>query len=112
MPAPAARIRSASVPCGTSSASISPLSTYSLRASRCEARVGAVNEQIAFLTSSLRISHSMVGTSSGILLGQRLVEVDRHAHDGEPAKADHRAVRDVANGVGETGEDFAFGHAD
>src|SRR5216684_402806 len=44
------------------------------------------------------------------LLGQRPIEVDRHADDGKPAKPDHRAVWDVMHGVGEAGVDLGFGH--
>ena len=69
----------------------------------------------------------MVGASSGIVAPPRVpfdtqvsplapcsakrpVEVDRHADDGEPAKADHRPVRNIADRVGECGEDLRFGH--
>src|SRR6516162_1895674 len=65
MPAPAARIRSASVPCGVSSASIKPFSTYSVRTSRCEARVGAVKAQMTFLTWPLAIICPISGASAG-----------------------------------------------
>ena len=75
MPAPAARIRSASVPCGTSSASISPRSTYSDRISLCEARVGAVKAQITLRTCPFLIIWPKSGASAGSVAPPR-VEFD------------------------------------
>ena len=86
MPAPAARMRSAKVPCGVSSASISPFSTYSVKTNRCEARVGAVKAQTTFLTWSLRIIWLMSGASAGKVAPPR-VEFDTQVSSLAPCLA-------------------------
>ena len=73
MPAPAARIRSARVPCGTNSASINPFATYSVSTSRCEARVGAVKAQITFFTCPFRIIQPISGAAAGRVSPPRVV---------------------------------------
>src|SRR5216684_4291420 len=70
------------------------------------AHVGSVGRQGRAAPRAVRDA----GQVFGALLGQRPVEVDRHADDGKPAKPDHRAVGDVADGVGEGGVDLGFGN--
>ena len=65
MPQPAARRRSASVPCGTSSATTLPSATYCVSGMRSEARVGAVNEATTFATWSFCTSMPISGIRSG-----------------------------------------------
>ena len=85
-PAPAARIRSAKVPCGVSSASIRPFSTYSVSTSRCEARVGAVKAQITFLTCPFLMIWLISGASAGKVAPPR-VEFDTQVRFFAPCRA-------------------------
>ena len=61
MPLPAARRRSASVPCGTSSASTSPASWNRAKGSTSVGRVAAVKEQTTFRTCPFSTSMPMSG---------------------------------------------------
>ena len=116
IPAPAARSRSTSVPCGTSSASTSPDSKYFEKAIVCDARVGAVNEQIIFRTWPFSTRMPTSGVPSGMptpppgrletmvrlaraLPRERRDQVARHAGGREPAAGDRRAVGNVRDRV-------------
>ncbi len=61
MPLPAARSRSASVPCGTSSASTSPASWKRAKGSISVGRVAAVKEHTTFRTRPFSTSIPMSG---------------------------------------------------
>ena len=54
-----------------------------------------------------RIRHA--GQVFGALLGDRLIEVDRHSDDGKPAEPEGRTIRNVADRIIEAGTDLTPG---
>ena len=67
--------------------------------------VGCVGRQGGTAARRIRHASQILGT----LLGDGLVEVDRHPDNREPAETDRGSVRDVANRIVETCVDLALG---